>query len=71
MHCIDNQYQLITIHRAGDTLIHIILSKTLTKQLLTQKGKSNSIKTGVHCIKQLTILTNRVMHYMTANLINE
>ena len=28
MYCVDNQYQLITIHRAGDTLIHIIPSKT-------------------------------------------
>ena len=25
-HCTDNQYQLITIHRAGETLIHIVLS---------------------------------------------
>ena len=47
----DNQYQLITIHGAGDTLIHIVLSKTLTKYLLKQKDKPNSIKTGVYCIK--------------------
>ena len=33
MHCINNQYQLITIHKAGDTLIYIIPSKTLTKYL--------------------------------------
>ena len=31
MHCTDNKYQLITIHRADDTLIHIKPSKTLTK----------------------------------------
>ena len=50
-HCTDNQYQLITIRRAKDTLIYIILSKTLTKHLLKQKDKSKSIKTGVYCIK--------------------
>ena len=33
-HYMDDQYQLITIHRSGDTLIHIILSKTVTKHLL-------------------------------------
>ena len=30
-HCTDNEYQLITIHGADDTLIHIKPSKTLTK----------------------------------------
>ena len=38
-HCIDKEYQLITIHGAGDTLIHIIPSKTLRKYLLKQKDK--------------------------------
>ena len=33
-HCTNNEYQLITIHRADDILIHIKPSKTLTKQLL-------------------------------------
>ena len=33
MHCVDNQYQLIIIYRAGDMLIHIIPSKTLWKHL--------------------------------------
>ena len=28
-HCMDKEYQLITIHRARDTLIYIVLSKTL------------------------------------------
>ena len=54
-HCINDQYQLITIYGAGEILIHIIPGKTLTKHLLKQKDKQNSIKTGVHCIKQLTI----------------
>ena len=38
-HCTDNQYQLITIHRAEETLIHIVPSKILTKYLLKQKDK--------------------------------
>ena len=30
-HCTDEDFKLITIHRADDTLIHIKLSNTLTK----------------------------------------
>ena len=37
IHYTDEEYQLITIHRARDTLIHIVLSKTLQKHLLKQK----------------------------------
>ena len=33
-HCTDEEYRLITIHGADNTLIHIKPSKTLTKQLL-------------------------------------
>ena len=36
-HCTDEDYQLITIQGADDTLIHIKPSKTLRKQLLQQK----------------------------------
>ena len=67
-HCINKQYQLITIHGPGDTLIHIVSSKTLTKHLLKQKDKPNSIKTGVNQIHQALLLLNR-NHYMTSNLI--
>ena len=70
-HYTDDQYQLITIYRAGETLIHIIPSKTLTKHLLKQKDKWNSIKTGVYCIKQSTVLSNSTHHHMTSNLIKE
>ena len=70
-HCTDEECWLITIHGAGDTLIHIIPSKTLRKYLLKQKDKWNSIKTGVYCIKQLTILPNSTYHHMTLNLIKE
>ena len=49
-HCTNNEYQLITIHRADNMLIHIKLSKILTKRLLKQKDKSNSIKTRVNQI---------------------
>ena len=69
MHCTDNKYQLITIHRADDTLIHIKPSKTLTKCLLKQKNKPKSIKTGVNQIHQALLLPNRVNHHITSNLI--
>ena len=49
-HCIDNEYWLITIHRADDMLIHIKPSKTLIKRLLKQKDKQKSIKTRVNQI---------------------
>ena len=47
-HCADKDYQLITIHGADDTLMHVKPSKTLRKQLLKQKDKAKSIKTGVN-----------------------
>ena len=71
MHCTDEGYQLITIHGAGDTLIHIVPSKTLRKHLLKQKDKTKSIKTGVNCVKQSTPLMNRIMYYKTSNLVKE
>ena len=64
-------YQLIMIHGAGDTLIHIIPSKTLRKHLLKQKDKAKSVKTGVICITQSTPLTNGITYYKTSNLIKE
>ena len=38
-HCTDDEYRLITIHGVDNMLIHIKPSKTLTKQLVKQKGK--------------------------------
>ena len=70
-HCTDEGYQLITIHGAGDTLIHIIPSKTLRKHLLKQRDKTKSIKTGVICVKQSTSLTNKINYYGTSNLVIE
>ena len=70
-HCMDNGYQLIMIHGAGDTLIHIIPSNTLRKHLLKQKDKTKSIKTGVICVRQSTPLTNEIMYYRTSNLIRK
>ena len=67
-HCTDHKYWLITIHGADDTLIHIKPSKTLTKRLLKQKGKANSIKTRVNLIQQALLLLNRIQHW-TSNLI--
>ena len=70
-HCMDNGYQLIMIHGAGDTLIHIIPSNTLRKHLLKQKDKTKSIKTGVICVRQSTPLTNEIIYYRTSNLIRK
>ena len=70
-HCADDDYQLITIQGGDDTLIHIKPSKTLMKQLLKQKDKSNSIKTRVNQIHQASLLPKGVNHHMTSNLIKE
>ena len=67
-HCTNDEYQLIMIHGADDTLIYIKPSKTLTKWLLKQKGKTNSIKTGVNQIQQASLLPNGI-HHWTLNLI--
>ena len=70
-HCMDEGYQLIMIYRAGDTLIHIVPSKTLRKHLLKQKDKTKSIKTGVISVMQSTPLINKIMYYGTSNLVKE
>ena len=70
-YCMDEGYQLITIYGAGDTLIHIVSSKTLRKHLLKQKDKVKSVKTGVICITQSTPLMNGITYYGTTNLIKE
>ena len=67
-HCADEDYQLITIHGADDTLIHVKLSKTLRKRLLKQKDKAKTIKTGVNRVQQASLLLNGMQH-RTSNLI--
>ena len=67
-HCTDKEYWLITIQGADNTLIHIKLSKTLTKQLLKQKNQANSIKTRVNQIQQASLLPNGILQ-QTSNLI--
>ena len=69
-HCTDDDYQLITIHGVDNTLIHIKPSKTLRKQLLKQKDKARSIKTGVNQIHQASLLPNGTQ-YQTSNLITK
>ena len=49
-HYTDDNYRLITIQGAGGMLIHIVPSYSLSRLLNKQKGKKNSIKTGVHNI---------------------
>ena len=70
-HCTDDDYQLITIQGADDTLIHIKPSKTLRKRLLKQKkDKGRSIKTRVNRIQQTSLLPNG-NQYQTSNLITK
>ena len=70
-HYMDKGYQLIMIHGAGDTIIHIVPSNNLRKHLLKQKGKKKSIKIGVICVKQLTPLMNEITYDGTSNLVIE
>ena len=49
-HCTDNNYRLITIQEAGEMLIHLVPSYSHSRLLNKQKGKKNSIKTGVYNI---------------------
>ena len=61
-HCVDEDYQLITIQGVDNTLIHIKPSKTLWKRLLKQKNKAKSIKTRVNQIQQASLLPNGIQH---------
>ena len=49
-HCMDDNYRLITIQGAGEMLIYIVPSYSLSRLLNKQKGKKNLIKTGVYNI---------------------
>ena len=57
-HCTDEDFQLITIQGADNTLIHIKPSKTLRKRLLKQKNQTKSIKTRVNQVQQASLLPN-------------
>ena len=52
-HCTDDNYRLITIQGAGEMLINIVPSYSLSRLLNKQKEKKNSIKTEVHNIHRL------------------
>ena len=54
-----------------NTLIHIKPSKKLTKQLIKQKGKTNSIKTRVNLIHQASLLPNGIYHQISNLIKNE
>ena len=71
-HCTDDDYQLITIQGADDTLIHIKPSETLRKRLSTQKkNKRRSIKTRVNWIQQTSLLPNGTQYWMSNLITNE
>ena len=59
-HCTDNNYRLIMIHGAEGMLIHIVLSYSLSGLLNKQKGKKNSIKTGVHNIYRPRLIPDNI-----------
>ena len=68
-HCVDDDYQLITIQGGDDTLIHIKPSKTLRRRLLQQKiDKTRFIKTGVNRVQQSSLMPNGNQE-RTSNLI--
>ena len=68
-HCTDEDYQLITIQGADNTLIHIKPSKTLRKRLIQQKkDKTRFIKTGVNRVQQASLLP-KGNQQRTSNLI--
>ena len=70
-HCTDEDYQLITIQGADDTLIHIKPSKILQKQLLKQKDMARSIKTRVNRIQQASLLLNGTQYQMSNLITND
>ena len=49
-HCTNDNYRLITIQEAGEMLIYIVPSYSLSRLLNKQKRKKNLIKTEVHNI---------------------
>ena len=53
IYCTDNSYRLIMIQGAGEMLIHIVPSYSLSRLLNKQKEKKNLIKTEVHNIHRL------------------
>ena len=65
-HCMDEGYQLITIQGTGDTLIHIVPSKTLRKHLLKQKKQDKVYQNQSH--KCYTIHTINEWNYVLWNI---
>ena len=60
IHCTDDNYRLITIQRAGEMLIHIVSSYSLSRLLNKQKRKKNLIKTEVHNIHKLRPIPDNI-----------
>ena len=60
IYCTDDNYRLIMIQGAGEMLIYIVLSYSLSRLLNKQKGKKNSIKTGVHNIHRLRPISDNI-----------
>ena len=60
IYCTDDNYRLITIQGAEGMLIHIVPSYSLSRLLNKQKGKKNSIKTGVHNIHRPRLIPDNI-----------
>ena len=68
-YCTDNNYRLITIQGAGEMLIHIVPSYSLSGLLNKQKGKKNLIKTEVHNIHRLRPTLDNIHTLGNTNLV--
>ena len=69
IYCTDNNYRLITIQGAGEMLIHIVPSYSLSELLNKQKGKKNLIKTGVHNIHRLRPTSDNIQTLGNTSLV--
>ena len=68
-HCTDDNYRLITIQGAGEMLIHIVPSYSLSRLLNKQKKKKNSIKTGVYNIHRPRLTSDNIHTLENTNLV--
>ena len=68
-HCTNDNYRLIIIQGAEEILIHIVLSYSLSGLLNKQKGKKNSIKTGVYNIHRPRLTPDNIYTLENTNLV--
>ena len=69
IYCTDDNYRLIMMQGAGEMLIYIVPSYSLSRLLNKQKGKRNLIKTGVHNIYRLRPTPDNIHILENTNLV--